>query len=276
MDRLVLLLAMAMAYGQTPVSAALTRCEAVTEPLCQHRDIGYNQTIMPNLYNQQKQLEARRAVPQWLRDLPEESQCARDARQLVCYTLFPVCTILETTVPPCRKVCVRAQESCGELMERNGYQWPEGLRCETLPEERHGMLCVTPPETIDTDGRMSTARPDWPDRRVPVIPTPRWSESTVEPRTTTARPATSTAEPAGPLSHLWSLWSALASPSDPSGPRPSPSSTAADVESALGPIRDMLERLQRIAQLQEENMRLQQEKLRLEIQLLQRKFPREQ
>ncbi|KAF0310757.1 Frizzled-1 [Amphibalanus amphitrite] len=110
---------------------------------------------------------------------------------------------------PCRKVCDRAQESCGELMERNGYQWPEGLRCETLPVERHGTLCVTPPETIDTDGR-------------------------------------------------------------------TPSSTAADVESALGPIRDMLERLQRIAQLQEENMRLQQEKLRLEIQLLQRKFPREQ
>ena len=139
------------------------RCEPITIPMC--KDIQYNETIMPNLLNHQKQDDAGLEVHQFFPLV--KVQCSPFLKFFLCTMYVPVCTVLEDPIPPCRSLCVEARDGCELLMNRFGFQWPENLECSKFPVTG---LCVgqnqTEPDThqshiIDDRNRgRSTRRPD--------------------------------------------------------------------------------------------------------------------
>ncbi|RWS08958.1 Frizzled-7-A-like protein [Dinothrombium tinctorium] len=117
------------------------RCEPIIIPLC--KDIKYNQTIMPNLLNHQKQEDAGMEVHQFFPLV--KVQCSPDLQFFLCSMYAPVCTILERAIPPCRSLCQSARDGCEALVNKFGFRWPEALECSKFPEGGGGgddELCV--------------------------------------------------------------------------------------------------------------------------------------
>ncbi|KAL3217108.1 hypothetical protein MRX96_032628 [Rhipicephalus microplus] len=109
------------------------RCEPITIPLC--KDIPYNETIMPNLLNHQKQEDAGMEVHQFFPLV--KVKCSPDLQFFLCSMYAPVCTILEYPIPPCRSLCMSAREGCEHLMNKFGFKWPESLECDKFPRSWH-------------------------------------------------------------------------------------------------------------------------------------------
>lgn len=114
------------------------RCEPITIPLC--KDLQYNETIMPNLLNHQKQEDAGLEVHQFFPLV--KVQCSPELQFFLCSMYAPVCTILDRALPPCRSLCVSARNGCEGLMNKFGFQWPESLECEQFPESGGTEICV--------------------------------------------------------------------------------------------------------------------------------------
>ncbi|XP_013408479.2 LOW QUALITY PROTEIN: frizzled-2 [Lingula anatina] len=125
------------------------RCEPITIPLC--KDIQYNQTIMPNLLNHQKQEEAGLEVHQFFPLVKVD--CSPSLKFFLCTMYVPVCTVLESAIPPCRSLCVQARHGCESLMNRFGFQWPDALDCDKFPSSG---LCVGENSTEPVDPVVST------------------------------------------------------------------------------------------------------------------------
>jgi frizzled protein 1/7 len=133
-----LVAAQAKAYTKITDKALLAphdRCEPITIPLC--KDIQYNETIMPNLLNHQKQEDAGLEVHQFFPLV--KVQCSPQLKFFLCTMYVPVCTVLEEAIPPCQPLCEQARTGCESLMNKFGFQWPESLRCEQFPTSG---LCV--------------------------------------------------------------------------------------------------------------------------------------
>ena len=117
------------------------RCERITMPFC--KDIRYNETIMPNLLNHQKQDDAAIEVHQFSPLV--KVTCSADLQFFLCTVYAPVCTILEKPIPPCRSLCESARAGCEQLMNKFGFPWPEVLECSKFPELQGEDLCVGEP-----------------------------------------------------------------------------------------------------------------------------------
>lgn len=104
------------------------RCEPITIQFCQQ--IRYNQTIFPNILNHARQKDAGDEV---LRYTPFIKNCSPDLKFFLCSVFVPVCTILDTAIPPCRHLCESAKRNCDELMNKFGLPWPKQLDCNTFP-----------------------------------------------------------------------------------------------------------------------------------------------
>ncbi|XP_064646675.1 frizzled-2-like [Lineus longissimus] len=138
--------------GQLADSSSLPhhgRCEPITIPLC--KDIQYNETIMPNLLNHQKQDDAGLEVHQFFPLV--KVRCSPHLKFFLCAMYVPVCTVLEEAIPPCRSLCVQARTGCESLMNKFGFHWPESLDCQKFPEKG---LCVGENATDSVD---PTAKP---------------------------------------------------------------------------------------------------------------------
>lgn len=127
------------------------RCEPIVTPLC--KDIRYNETIMPNLLNHQKQEDASLELHQFSPLV--KVQCSPDLQFFLCSMYVPVCTILEKALPPCRSLCESAKSGCESLMNKFGFNWPESLSCHKFPEAGTVELCVG-----ETDRHPSAAGPE--------------------------------------------------------------------------------------------------------------------
>lgn len=114
------------------------RCEPITIALC--KDILYNETIMPNLLNHQKQEDAGLEVHQFFPLV--KVKCSPDLQIFLCTVYAPVCTVIDKPIPPCRSLCLSARSGCEGLMNKFGFQWPESLECSRYPEAGGGDLCV--------------------------------------------------------------------------------------------------------------------------------------
>ncbi len=107
------------------------QCQEITIPMC--RGIGYNLTYMPNQFNHDTQEEAGLEVHQFWPLV--QINCSQDLQFFLCSMYAPIC-IKEYTkpLPACRSVCERAKSGCAPLMRQYGFQWPERMRCDELPE----------------------------------------------------------------------------------------------------------------------------------------------
>ena len=53
--------------------------------------------------------------------------CSKYLHIFLCTVYAPVCTIIEEPLPPCRSLCLAAQNGCRELMNRFNVKWPQYL-----------------------------------------------------------------------------------------------------------------------------------------------------
>lgn len=114
------------------------RCEPITVTLC--KDLSYNQTIMPNIFDHATQEEAGLVVHQFYPLVKVE--CSPQLKEFLCMVYTPVCTILERPVPPCRSLCIAARDGCEPIMNKFGFRWPESLDCDNFPTTTSQELCV--------------------------------------------------------------------------------------------------------------------------------------
>lgn len=144
------------------------RCEPITINLCMN--IPYNETIMPNLMNHQKQEDAGQEVHQFAPLV--KMKCSPDLRFFLCTVYAPVCTIIDRAIPPCRSLCESARAGCERLMNSFGFTWPDNLDCSKLPENGGPELCVGHNETTPPE----PSPPVYPPPRMPVAEfQPSWT-----------------------------------------------------------------------------------------------------
>jgi len=105
------------------------KCEPLTIPLC--ANIAYNQTIFPNLLGHSTQEQAGAEVHQFYPLV--KVQCSPHLQAFLCSVYAPVCSIPGNPLPPCRSLCLAAQDGCVQLMNKFGFNWPENLACDTFP-----------------------------------------------------------------------------------------------------------------------------------------------
>ncbi|XP_022187227.1 frizzled-2 [Nilaparvata lugens] len=132
------------------------RCEPITIPFCM--DIKYNETIMPNLLNHQKQEDAGLEVHQFFPLV--KVKCSHDLQFFLCSMYAPVCTILDVPIPPCRSLCLSARNGCEDLMNKFGFPWPEDLDCAKFPEAGGQDICVGENNTSGARGGTSPSHSD--------------------------------------------------------------------------------------------------------------------
>lgn len=131
-------------------------CQSISIPLC--TGLPYNQTILPNLLGHTNQEEAGLEVHQFYPLV--KVQCSADLKFFLCSMYAPVCTVLDRAIPPCRSLCERARQGCEPLINRFGFAWPERLRCQNLPVQGAGEICVGQNTTDDDPDEDPT--PDLP------------------------------------------------------------------------------------------------------------------
>ncbi|XP_062302489.1 frizzled-5-like [Osmerus eperlanus] len=106
-------------------------CEPITVPMC--KGIGYNLTYMPNQFNHDTQDEVGLEVHQFWPLV--RIHCSADLLFFLCSMYTPICIPdYRKPLPPCRSVCERAKRGCSPLMSQYGFEWPERMSCERLPE----------------------------------------------------------------------------------------------------------------------------------------------
>ncbi|KAL1022187.1 hypothetical protein UPYG_G00023310 [Umbra pygmaea] len=106
-------------------------CEPITVPMC--KTIGYNLTYMPNQFNHDTQDEVGLEVHQFWPLV--RIHCSPDLLFFLCSMYTPICIPdYGKPLPPCRSVCERAKRGCSPLMRQYGFEWPERMSCEKLPE----------------------------------------------------------------------------------------------------------------------------------------------
>lgn len=121
-------------------------CQNITIPLC--KDIGYDQTIMPNMLGHDTQENAGYEVTEFQPLV--KINCSPQLNIFLCSLYIPVCTILARPIPPCRSVCIAARDGCSSLMEKFGYRWPPNMACEKFPDPPE--LCVGPDKMSGSTG----------------------------------------------------------------------------------------------------------------------------
>ncbi|XP_055869389.1 frizzled-5-like [Biomphalaria glabrata] len=126
-------LTIAMATWFVSIASAISgdqKCQEVTIPMC--KSIGYNLTYMPNQFNHDTQEEAGLEVHQFWPLV--EIQCSPDLRFFLCSMYAPICMEnYKKHLPACRSVCERARDGCAPLMRQYGFNWPDKMKCESLP-----------------------------------------------------------------------------------------------------------------------------------------------
>lgn len=134
------------------------KCEAVTIPLCS--GLQYNTTLFPNMLKHRTQDEAALEVHQFFPLV--KVGCSEYLAFFLCSVYAPICTVLETVVPPCQELCNSARDGCEDLMKRFGFTWPESLSCEKFP--MHGKELCAGKNTTGGSGRgLPTKEPETKD-----------------------------------------------------------------------------------------------------------------
>lgn len=123
------------------------------------KNIGYNLTYTPNMFNHDKQEEAALEVHQFWPLV--EIKCSPDLKVFLCLMYAPKCEshkVTTTEFPPCRSLCERARKGCAHLMRQYGFSWPERFRCENFPQNPgQNKTCFYPNGTETTQASTTLA-----------------------------------------------------------------------------------------------------------------------
>ena len=131
----------ALFLGLLP-SLSLKTCTPLELPACSQ--LGYNKTkYSPQLY-----LSSRRSEVIQYFSLLYLTKCSEDLLFFICMTYQPICfENYDQIIPPCRSVCEHVRDGCLKTITTYGFQWPEELNCEKLPDHQTG-VCIKPSAII--------------------------------------------------------------------------------------------------------------------------------
>ncbi|XP_061389974.1 frizzled-4 [Musca vetustissima] len=119
------------------------QCEPIRIDLC--RNIGYNETSMPNLAGNEVQSDAEYTLTSFSPLI--EYVCSTQLKLFLCATYVPMCT-LQTPVPigPCRSLCESVRSRCDPVLQGFGYLWPPALDCSRFPKQNNQeTMCMEGP-----------------------------------------------------------------------------------------------------------------------------------
>ncbi|XP_044524970.1 membrane frizzled-related protein [Gracilinanus agilis] len=114
-------------------------CEPIWVEMCQ--GLSYNSTAFPNTLmtlESQQEVEEMLKGYKTLTDLP----CYQPFRRLLCGLLLPHCTPSGGILPPCRPVCLEAEQHCQPDLEPLGISW--SFNCKSLPDASDPAGCTWP------------------------------------------------------------------------------------------------------------------------------------
>lgn len=126
-------------YDPTVMLPHHGRCEPIKITMCD--GLRYNQTIMPNMLGHTKQEYAGIDVHQFYPLV--KINCSPVLQLFLCTVYVPICTVLETPIPPCRSLCLSSRNGCEALMNKFGFRWPDSLDCNKFPIFGKDQLCVS-------------------------------------------------------------------------------------------------------------------------------------
>lgn len=144
------------------------KCEPVTTLFCQ--GVRYNTTIYPNISGQRTQEQAAIEVSQYYPLV--KTGCSKHLKLFLCYVYVPVCTVLETPVPPCRSTCNSARDGCQTLMKEHGMSWPASLSCDKFPVQSERICVGDDIQPTPNSGKFSLCNASLNSSNAPPPPTP--------------------------------------------------------------------------------------------------------
>ncbi|CAF3905790.1 unnamed protein product [Rotaria sordida] len=117
------------------------QCQLITYYEC--KNIGYNQTYLPNKFNHQDQKDVALVINQFTALIAVG--CSSELRFLLCSIYMPLCLAnYSDPIPPCREVCERVREPCEPFYLRYGFLWPDALKCEQYPSNHEKAIFMEP------------------------------------------------------------------------------------------------------------------------------------
>lgn len=125
---------------------ALRQCEPIKIDMC--RNIGYNETSMPNLVGNELQNEAEYTLQTFSPLI--EYVCSSQLKLFLCATYVPMCTPkVPVPIGPCRTLCESVRSRCHPVLQGFGYPWPPALDCNRFPKENnHETMCMEGPGEV--------------------------------------------------------------------------------------------------------------------------------
>ncbi|XP_042213527.1 frizzled-9-like [Homarus americanus] len=123
------------------LGTAVRKCERITIPMC--KEMPYNTTRMPNLLAHFKQADAAIEVHEYMPLV--DIGCSKHLRFFLCSLYAPICSALDTPIPPCRTICLEVRQKCLPVLQKFNFSWPDALDCSGLPLREVSALCVEPP-----------------------------------------------------------------------------------------------------------------------------------
>ncbi|XP_073835643.1 frizzled 4 isoform X1 [Musca autumnalis] len=149
------------------------QCEPIRIDLC--KNIGYNETSMPNLAGNEVQSDAEYTLQSFSPLI--EYVCSTQLKLFLCATYVPMCT-LQTPVPigPCRSLCESVRSRCDPVLQGFGYLWPPALDCNRFPKQNNQeTMCMEGPgessETLHIGDSLTPVKTPPLQTMVTAIPT---------------------------------------------------------------------------------------------------------
>ncbi|CAF1117584.1 unnamed protein product [Rotaria sordida] len=131
------------------------QCQAITYYEC--KNIGYNQTYLPNKFNHQDQKDVALVINQFTALIAVG--CSSELRFLLCSIYMPLCLPnYSETILPCREVCERVRTPCESYYKRYGFLWPDALKCEQYPSSYENPICMDPKKNEISSKSISKSR----------------------------------------------------------------------------------------------------------------------
>ncbi|XP_045523441.1 frizzled-4-like isoform X2 [Pieris brassicae] len=123
--------------------ASVRICEPIKVAMC--KNIGYNQTGMPNLARHTLQADADVTL-QTFSPLVQYG-CSSQLHLFLCSVYVPMCTDkVALPIGPCRGLCESVYSRCYPVLRGFGFPWPAELDCSLFPvENNHEHMCMEGP-----------------------------------------------------------------------------------------------------------------------------------
>ena len=134
---------------QYEYNVANSICEKLTLRKC--KSLGYQKTALPNLVHQRSQRKAGIFIAVSGLTGLIDTECSRYILPFTCSIFAPPCTYAKFALPPCKRLCERAQSGCQEFLEMMDMKWPRKLCCDQFPEPGTKVLCIDWEYKQDTD-----------------------------------------------------------------------------------------------------------------------------